>query len=816
MYSIASNLNTDEEVLCTARKKTGSNKSRQNSRSRNSTPLPSTQMDDVNLDFTLLCILWKNGKLGASYYKLEDQQLYVLQEIIDLGPEFPVTRSLIRQVNPTHTVTIGNKCEVFVKFLINLATENGDNTSSASCSSRSNNVPSNLTLLHFKDFFLLAVVSNCESARLKTFRFSIIFKRYMPLNILSSASSDGDDTDSDDELEWPLKRSDNVLIDKNTFNSLHIIQERSQDSNFKHCRELSHTTTYSIFQLLSKHCKSKMGFLCLRNLLMNPTKNLAELNTRLDFIQFALVPSHQGFIESLQSNIKKIVDVNTIFKRIQYSRANSRDWEMLYNVGFLLSLFILFIILILQTIFNILFLHEHCAAYRASCSLFNSLNEAVSPMLYNLQLSINNALDFTQFDKQNRPVIRFGLDSELDSKQLKKQDIAKNVTAAAQIAVNQLPEYLNECSVVYVPEMGHYVSIIKWEPNCNQYALENHGFQFGFEMKEYLHYKNAMCYELDKQLGNIHLDILAHQNRIILRLSDFVMQHTKDIREPLKIIAMIDCLISMSRIAKEKGYVRPELNEESIQEIKGGRHPLLELLCNVFVPNDFYSGGNYSHMKILTGPNDSGKSVFLTQTALIIYLAHIGCYVPAEKANIGIVHSIHFSVPITESAAVGLSSFMLDLSQTAQSLQNAKSSSLVLIDEFGRGTTEDDGLTLLAGALTKFNNQEEFCPHILVSTHFQEICNYLPKNSIITYNKMDYEITETGELTYLYKVTEGISNSYAFDVASAAGLEASIISQAREIYKLLIQNSEVPHGSEHQINFSELNLYDVDIPEPDI
>lgn len=135
-------------------------------------------------------------------------------------------------------------------------------------------------------------------------------------------------------------------------------------------------------------------------------------------------------------------------------------------------------------------------------------------------------------------------------------------------------------------------------------------------------------------------------------------------------------------VAKEKGYIRPKLNENNIHEIKESRHPLLESLYNNYVSNDFYSGGNHSHIKIITGPNSSGKSVYLKQTGLLIYMAHIGSFVPAEEANIGMIVSIHTRIHTTESAAVRLSSLMIDLTQVRPIFLNIFINDVVLTSIF--------------------------------------------------------------------------------------------------------------------------------------
>ncbi|KAB0802504.1 hypothetical protein PPYR_04690 [Photinus pyralis] len=778
--------------------------------------LPVNEVDED--PFCVLCILWKSGKLGAAYFRSSERQLYVLQEVMDVAPEFGVTRSLFREVNPSHTLTTGNISDMFVKCIINIlkGDNNEEDNSNNSHTLQTNTLPANITLLNIKDYCF----DNCEHkaynvtvssepkdltvTQQEVFRHSLIgFDSKVTVHALGALikyleKNWSHINTSNTELTFlhinKVSLNDSVLIDQNTFNSLQIFDVKSHDSNFKRGLQ-SHTREgFSIYRLLSQHCISKIGYQCLRSILANPTNNVDELKKRLDFIQFALDAKNQTLIENLQETIKKISDLTFIFRKIQYARGNARDWETLYT-----------------TIYNMLFLHELCTPYVKSVAIFATLDRAITAKLYNLQASINNGLDFSQGNKRVRPLIKMGLDSELDKKELQKCDISKNATAAARIVLNQLPQFIDGCSVVYMPELGHFVVIKEWEANCDKKELEEHGLQFVFELNQSLHYKNALCTDMDKQLGNIYLEILFHENRIIQRLTDFVLSSFKEILEPLKIIAMIDCLIGMSRVSKEGAYVRPSINESSIMEIEDGRHPLLELFCTNFVPNSYFSGGESGRMKIITGPNDSGKTIFLKQIALIVYLAHIGCYVPVKKANIGIMSSIHSKIHINESASVSLSAFMLDLTQMSQSLHNAKKNSLVLIDEFGRGTTGDDGFALFTGALKSFVEMGDLCPHVVVCTHFQQMSNYLSGSDTVSFLKMDYEKRDS-DIVYLYKVVDGISNSFAFDVAKAAGLDENIISRAREFYQLLCGDG-VSLVDDNQFEPITFNIGDINIPD---
>ncbi|KAJ8986006.1 hypothetical protein NQ317_013890 [Molorchus minor] len=535
-----------------------------------------------------------------------------------------------------------------------------------------------------------------------------------------------------------------------------------------------------------------------RNVLLNPTRNIEDLNKRLDFINFVLQPSNKDFISGLQENMRQLGnDINTILTRIQNIKATNRDWNVLY-----------------KTIYHAIFINDLCGPYREKSVLIKELQNAISPDLLGLEHSIANGLDFNAGQKWGRPVIRFGLDENLDAKKLRQQGIAKDVTAAARFAANNLPEFLNECAVVYLPEMGHLIAIKEWEPGCDPDQLQDLGFQFMFTLRGTIHYKNPLCIELDKRLGDINSEIIDHENRILGRLSGFTLKYNKDIREPLKIIGLMDCLISMAITASQNVYVRPKLNTKNIFEIEECRHPLMEHLLLQFQSNNFYSGDKYSRMKIITGPNGSGKSMYLRQIALIVFLAHIGSYVPAKNANIGLVHSIHSRMQATESASVRLSAFMIDVSQMTQALNVATSSSLILMDEFGRGTMEKDGITLLIGALKHFINKVEGCPHLLVSTHFQQIVSHLPVTPLVEYQKMDHR-KDDGCLYFLYKIGQGVSNSFAFDIAEGVGLDKDILSRAKEILNCLKNNETIPPLPNSRRNYRTEMVMELDIPEPD-
>lgn len=189
-------------------------------------------------------------------------------------------------------------------------------------------------------------------------------------------------------------------------------------------------------------------------------------------------------------------------------------------------------------------------------------------------------------------------------------------------------------------------------------------------------------------------------------------------------------LLSFATVAASHNYVKPEMVKSHVINIKKGRHPLSELNKD-FVANDTQSGGGSSLVKIFTGPNACGKTIYLKQVALIVYMAHIGCYVPAESAKIGVITHILTQMPTMESIAQNASAFLIDLRQTNSILYSSTPNSLIIMDEFGKGTSETDSLALLTSILGSFISRENYCPHILCATHIHRVIELLPKTPIL-------------------------------------------------------------------------------------
>jgi DNA mismatch repair protein MutS len=294
------------------------------------------------------------------------------------------------------------------------------------------------------------------------------------------------------------------------------------------------------------------------------------------------------------------------------------------------------------------------------------------------------------------------------------------------------------------------------------------------------------------ELKNYEEQILHAQERAIAleqelfeQLCALVVEHLRMIQAVAGAIAQVDVLAGFAWVALHQQYVRPEMTEEPVLHITGGRHPVVELLLgrNKFVENDVLLNRDAQQLLLLTAPNMSGKSVYLRQTAIIVLLAQIGSFVPAQQARIGIVDRIFTRIGASDNLALGESTFAVEMIETAQILNYATSRSLLLLDEIGRGTSTSDGLSIARAIIEFLVDPDGPRPRALFATHFHELTELqriLPGVANYTFAVREWE----GEVIFLYKVIPGAADqSYGIHVAKLAGLPAVVTARAQEILK---------------------------------
>ena len=262
------------------------------------------------------------------------------------------------------------------------------------------------------------------------------------------------------------------------------------------------------------------------------------------------------------------------------------------------------------------------------------------------------------------------------------------------------------------------------------------------------------------------------------------------IQKTAKAVAMLDMIASLAVVAERNHYVRPKLNSKGIVDIKGGRHPVVEQMIesDLFISNDTYLDNNKHCISIITGPNMAGKSTYMRQTALIVLMAQLGSYVPAQSANIGIVDRIFTRVGASDDLASGQSTFMVEMNEVANILRNATANSLLVLDEIGRGTSTFDGLSIAWAVIEHISNRKLLGAKTLFATHYHELTELEGKISNV--NNYCIAVKEKGDnIVFLRKIIKGgADRSYGIQVAKLAGVPDMVIDRAKEIAEQLSDN----------------------------
>ncbi|XP_059469871.1 mutS protein homolog 5-like [Neocloeon triangulifer] len=741
----------------------------------------------------VLSIFWKGSKLGAAVYMAETSEVLVLSDIPELAPQFNVTKTLLLQIQPSQIATCGRLAEAFINVLknycgpdeeaagvqkrcyLNLMTGNEYKHEFIKNRILALRLPSEPEAcrgddkLHLTYIHSLVDLNNDCSVYALGALLKFLDKHWGTLNL------EVRDQTAPIVAVKKFSLTNSVCIDLDTFTSLQIFSNQISPNNISRGKSTAVTEGLSLFALFNR-CKSTMGCKALRMMMLKPTYDIKILNDRLDVIDFCIKANNKGFVEKISEHMSNVKGVLRILTKLKAGQPTVKDWKSL-----------------VKTIYNVVAIGELCDSKRDEVAIFQKIADSLSDDLYRVGQSINTIMDMEESENQKRFVVHAGVDMHLDRKKQEYCSIQELLTNVAQHELNDLPTYINECTVNYIPEIGFLLAVPFWSNSLEQVDFELPGMKFVFISENVAHYKTPRCKELDRVVGDVLTLIMEKESEIMLKLIQFVESKIYSILDIMELLAEFDCLSAMAVAALENNYVRPVLTEERVMEIKNGRHPLQELCVSDFVPNDTDATKSEMRMKILTGANASGKSVYLKQVALISYMAHIGSFVPATSAKIGLLHEVFTRIQTVESISSTLSAFMIDLRQMALALQCSSPRSLIVIDEFGKGTSELDGLALLAASLNHWLRKKGDCPLVLISTHFHSVADLLidQDSPVVQRLTLDH-LCNDKEVIYLYKLKEGnVSSSFAHQVAEAAGIDPSIIRRAKDVMEAMKRN-EIP------------------------
>ena len=501
----------------------------------------------------------------------------------------------------------------------------------------------------------------------------------------------------------------------------------------------------------------------LKNWLHRPLTVKTELDKRLDIVERIL--SEKSIMNRLRNNLKQTVDVERMVTKINKKTASPRD-----------------LIGLAQT-FNI---YDECINEVRSLKSLNRLIDSYMDLIELAnQITTNLNQDSPVMIKKGN-VIKAGINKELDE----LRSILYNGKEWINNFQKDEREKLNISSlkVGFNKVFGYYIEITKThqdkvpENYIRKQTLVNSERYITEELKAY-----------EEKVLNAENHIYEIENRIFYELIDVIILQTLKVQNDARIIKEIDVLSSFSYLALSKKYVRPSFEDSSKFEIVNGRHPVIENLLPAtekFIPNNLYMDINKSQIHLITGPNMAGKSTFLRQTGIIVLLAQIGCFVPADSALIGIVDRLFTRVGASDNLAGGESTFLVEMNEAANILNNASSRSLILFDEIGRGTATFDGLSIAWAIVEYLHNTKDISSRTLFATHYHELS--VLEDKLDRLKNFHVQVREhDDQIVFLRKIVEGSGDkSYGIQVAKMAGLPNIIINRANEILKHKFENND--------------------------
>ena len=496
-----------------------------------------------------------------------------------------------------------------------------------------------------------------------------------------------------------------------------------------------------------------MGSRMLKKNLQFPLLDTTEIQRRQDAVR----EYYNDILlrESLKDVFKETHDIERIVSRISYGNANARDMIALKRS--------------LQQCESLQSILKKCRAVKNKDALRALKSPAYSEVVAMIELSIQEEPPLTV---KEGGVIKQGFNSELDELRTIKHEGRQWLADFEEH--EKLRTGIKSLKVGYNKVFGYYVEVRKtWsdkvpESYIRKQTLTDAERYITEDLKEY----EAKALSAEERIKELEYELFEQVRKAVAR-------HAKQIQEAANAIAELDMLVAFADVAAENSYCCPTVDESDEIVITGGRHPVVEKQVREgFVPNDVHIGGSVRLM-IITGPNMSGKSTFMRQVALIVLMAQLGSFVPAAEAKIGVVDRIFTRVGAYDDLSMGQSSFMVEMSETANILNNATARSLIVLDEIGRGTSTVDGVSI-AWAVAEYVS-ERIQAKTLFATHFYELTELADLlEGVHCYNVSIKEVAD--EVFFIRKVVEGRgSKSYGIQVAKLAGLPSDVISSARQV-----------------------------------
>jgi DNA mismatch repair protein MutS len=510
----------------------------------------------------------------------------------------------------------------------------------------------------------------------------------------------------------------------------------------------------SLLWVLDK-TKTAMGARMIRSFVEQPLIEKAEIERRLDAIE--VLKEHAMTREEIREYLNPIYDLERLIGRVTYQTANPRD----------------------------------LIAFKSSLEMLpflkHLLEEFKAPLLRDIQADLDPLEDiFALIDAsiaeeppisiRDGGILKEGYDEEIDKLRHAKTEgkgwlMELEAKERERTGIKNLRIKYNKVFGYYLEVTNSYRDMVP-DDYVRKQTLTNAERFITADLKE-----------LEDIILGAEDKLVALEYEIFRDIRDKIAGEVQRIQKTAKAVAGIDVFSALALVAEHGNYCRPSLNEKGVIDIKNGRHPVVEKMINndMFIANDTYLDNKKQRISIITGPNMAGKSTYMRQTALIVLMAQIGSFVPAESAKIGIVDRIFTRVGASDDLASGQSTFMVEMTEVANILRNATHNSLLVLDEIGRGTSTFDGLSIAWAVVEHISNPKLLGAKTLFATHYHELTEL--EGKLDNVNNYCIAVKEKGDdIVFLRKIVPGgADKSYGIQVAKIAGVPDSVIARAKVI-----------------------------------
>lgn len=544
--------------------------------------------------------------------------------------------------------------------------------------------------------------------------------------------------------------SDYMILDSATRRNLELTETM-----------LEKTKKGSLLYVLDK-TKTAMGARMIRSFLEQPLTDKNQIKERLDAVE--AFKDDLILREEIREYLAPVYDLERLMGKINYHSANPRDLIAFANSIRMLPP--VKELLLDSKVTTVRELGDELDTLEDLCTLIdNSINEEAPVTI------------------KEGGIIKTGYSDKVDSLRNAKTEGKKWL---AQLeAEDKERTGIKNLRIKYNRVFGYY-----FEVTNSFLELVPDDFIRKQTLTNAERYTTERLKELEDTILNAEDKLFSLEYDMFVDVRERLAKEVDRILASARIIAMADAYASLGYVASAYNYVRPSINEKGVIDIKDGRHPVVEQLTKdeMFVANDTYLDNSSNRISVITGPNMAGKSTYMRQVALIVLMAQIGSFVPAAKANIGIVDRIFTRVGASDDLASGRSTFMVEMTEVANILRNATSRSLLILDEIGRGTSTFDGLSIAWAVIEYISNIKLLGAKTLFATHYHELTEL--EGKIPSVNNYCIAVKEQkGNIVFLRKIVKGgADRSYGIAVAKLAGLPESVINRANELVSQLSEN----------------------------